>query len=400
MTDESNKENDGAIPTVGDRGNLIVKGKKKSKKGLILLLFIVVIIVLVIVIVPVVLKKRAQPDENANQRLQVDETLLTSQQDDRSLSSKMDEIVKNQQKDEAERLKAQQDAIDKARKEKEARERAEREKAELERIKHQNDMPEPDVQASGGGAAGKGNNKAPLTPAQRKLQGETLVNLGKDTKSDNVPQNQGGAMNDSLRGESYSDGKVGLLGNKDYLLVHGTQLPCVLKTKIVTTYKGLVLCQLTKDIYSANAATLLLRRGTTFFGEQKVAVGQGQARVFLNWTEADTPEGVTVRMDSLGTDSLGASGAEAWVDNHYAERFGGAIMLSFIDDLFATAANATSKNNSDVSIDNTTSNAESMASKALDNTINIPPTAYINQGEMMNILVPRNIDFSSVYINR
>jgi type IV secretion system protein VirB10 len=405
MTDEN--QDNGSIPPVGsvsDRGSVKVGGKKGNKKKFILFVFILFAVVLVIAVVSIVLRKNTVPDENGSQKLQVDETLITNQQQDRTLSNQMNDIVKKQQQEDDERARAQQAAIDKARKEKEARERAAQQKAELDRIKNQNDLPPPNVPANtgAGNASGTGgSDKAPPTPAERKLQGETLVNLGNGAaKADAPPQQQSGGIGEALQGESFANGKVGLIGNTDYLLTHGSTLQCVLKTKIVTTYKGVVLCQLTKDVYSANAKTLLLRRGTMFFGEQKVAVTQGQARVFLNWTEADTPDGVNVRMDSLGTDTLGASGAEAWVDNHWGERFGNSILLSFIDDAFATASNAASSNSSDVSVDNTTSNVESMASKALENSINIPPTAYINQGTMMNILVPRNIDFGSVYLNR
>lgn len=38
-----------------------------------------------------------------------------------------------------------------------------------------------------------------------------------------------------------------------------------------------------------------------------------------------------------------------------------------------------------------------MAEKALENSINIPPTAVVHQGTLINILVNRDMDFTSVY---
>ena len=38
-----------------------------------------------------------------------------------------------------------------------------------------------------------------------------------------------------------------------------------------------------------------------------------------------------------------------------------------------------------------------MAKIALENSINIQPTGYANQGQMVNILVARDVDFSDVY---
>ena len=38
-----------------------------------------------------------------------------------------------------------------------------------------------------------------------------------------------------------------------------------------------------------------------------------------------------------------------------------------------------------------------MAEIALENSINIQPTGYALQGQLVNILVARDIDFSSIY---
>jgi type IV secretion system protein VirB10 len=38
-----------------------------------------------------------------------------------------------------------------------------------------------------------------------------------------------------------------------------------------------------------------------------------------------------------------------------------------------------------------------MAAKALENSINIPPTLYKNQGERVAIFVARDLDFRGVY---
>jgi type IV secretion system protein VirB10 len=97
---------------------------------------------------------------------------------------------------------------------------------------------------------------------------------------------------------------------------------------------------------------------------------------------------------------MGESGTEAYVDNHTAQKYSGAVMLSFIQDAFATGANLTKRNNSTYSFDNSESNAESMASKALDSNINIPPTGYVLPGTVINVVVAQDVDFSSVFKTR
>lgn len=207
----------------------------------------------------------------------------------------------------------------------------------------------------------------------------------------------GDSNGDFLQGADFADGTVSLIKNRRFLLSAGTTFPCVLKTKIVTTYPGITLCQLTKDIISDDGKTVLIRAGAQLQGEQIRAITQGMARVFVNWTIVKDKNN-RVRIDSLGADSLGASGLPAWVDTHFWKRFGGALMLSLIEDSLAVGTSRLSReNNSEFTMNNTTGTSSELAKTTLDNSINIPPTGYVNQGEMLTVIVPRNIDFSSVY---
>lgn len=187
--------------------------------------------------------------------------------------------------------------------------------------------------------------------------------------------------------------------NRDFLLIHGTTIPCALKTEIISDYQGIVQCMVTSDVYSANGAALLIERGSMLQGTQSVEMEAGKSRVFTTWHDIETPDGVSVVINSLGTGATGASGSEAWIDNHFMQRFGGAIMLSFIDDALATvAANAQpDKTGVQISTDNTSDNASKMASIALENSINIKPTGYVPIGTRLNVILARDIDMSSVY---
>ncbi|WP_244589378.1 TrbI/VirB10 family protein [Escherichia coli] len=160
----------------------------------------------------------------------------------------------------------------------------------------------------------------------------------------------------------------------------------------------ITLCQLTKDLYSDNGETLLARRGAMLMGEQNKVMTQGVVRVFVNWTNLKDGN-VNVKIGALGTDGLGASGLPAWIDNHIFQRYSGAIMLSLLGDGMDILKNTTQKsgNNSNITYDNTSDTAQELAKTTLENTINIPPTAYINQGTVLSVIVPRNIDFSEVY---
>ena len=188
-------------------------------------------------------------------------------------------------------------------------------------------------------------------------------------------------------------------GDVTYLLPKGTNIPCTLDTKIVTTLPGFTRCVVMKDIYSANGKVLLVERGSKVVGEQTSALLQGQARVFALWNEVETPYGIHIKLASPAAGQLGESGIGARVKYHFWRRFGGAIMISLIGDLGDYASNRRSNkgNGQTFNFDNTSESAQDMATEALKNSINIPPTGYVNQGTIINIMVARDVDFSQVY---
>lgn len=208
----------------------------------------------------------------------------------------------------------------------------------------------------------------------------------------------GESISGMLATESYPDGIAQQRQDLKFLLIHGTTIPCTLIPRIVTNYPGQTSCLINRDVYSADGSVVLISRGSKVDGERKVSMKNGIAKVFVAWGSIETPDGVRVRIDSMAADQLGAAGLDAWIDNHYAERFGGAILLSFLDDVFqAIADNASGSSDDGMTFDSSTNNAQDMASIALENSINIPPTGYVNHASETNIIVARDVDFRHIY---
>ena len=84
------------------------------------------------------------------------------------------------------------------------------------------------------------------------------------------------------------------------------------------------------------------------------------------------------------------------MNNHFWQRFGGAILISLIGDV-ADNINNRQRNGGEITFSNSTDAAQDMATEALKNSINIPPTGYVNHGSLINVMVARDVDFSSVY---
>nr|WP_241021583.1 type IV secretion system protein VirB10 [Burkholderia sp. Ac-20353] len=264
--------------------------------------------------------------------------------------------------------------------------------------------------STGTGAAAAAPASAVETPAMRKLDGDVLIKLD-DQKTPGGGTGTTGAggsrieyakdgLDTKLQPSKLETVKAGLMPSRDFLLIAGTTIPCVQGAKIVTDYPGMSTCHVSKDVYSANGKVLLVERGSEVVGEQRQALMQGQARIFVIWTRLTTPAGVKVQLDSPAADALGGSGIPAYVDTHFWTRFGGALMVSLIGDvgqaLSSLAANSGGGSNG-IQFNNTSSAGESVAAETLRNTINVPPTAYSKYGSMTTIFVARDVDFSDVY---
>jgi type IV secretion system protein VirB10 len=137
----------------------------------------------------------------------------------------------------------------------------------------------------------------------------------------------------------------------------------------------------------------LLDRGTKLIGETRGQVKAGMARVFVLWNEARTPDGVVAPLESPGTDELGRAGLSGEVDRHFWERFGAALLISVVDATIQAAA----QSGSDGTVVVNPSTTSQILTEVLRNTINIPPTVLKHQGDRVQVVVARDIDFGSVY---
>jgi type IV secretion system protein VirB10 len=186
-----------------------------------------------------------------------------------------------------------------------------------------------------------------------------------------------------------------VLPTQRLLLPKGAFLDCTLETAIDSTLPGMTTCVMATDTFGVDGQVVLMERGTKLVGETRGQVQQGSARVFVLWDEARTPAGVIVPLASPGADELGRSGLPGTVDRHFWERFGAAILVSVIDGAVQGAVQA-SRGNSGTVIVNPSATQDVMT-EVLKSTINIPPTVLKHQGDRIQVLVARDLDFRSVY---
>jgi type IV secretion system protein VirB10 len=175
------------------------------------------------------------------------------------------------------------------------------------------------------------------------------------------------------------------------LLAKGAFIDCTLETAIDSSLPGMTTCITATDTFSVDGKVVLLERGSKLIGETRGQVQQGAARLFVLWTEARTPTGVVVPLASPGTDTLGRSGLDGEVDRHFWQRFGAAILISMVD----AAAEISQRSSGTVVYG--ASSSQGVATEALKDTVGIAPTITKNQGDRIQILVARDLDFRQVY---
>jgi type IV secretion system protein VirB10 len=257
---------------------------------------------------------------------------------------------------------------------------------------------------SGGGNAGASGHEASglaglaksmgLSALRGRNAGGTSNSPGKTDTSDG----NGSSIDQPLQPSKLQPMQASFRPNRHYLLSRNTMIRCGQSTAIRTDRPGLIGCPIAQDVWSDDGTTLLVRKGAMAKGEQRDAVIQGQGVIGAIWDEIDDGD-VHIPLNSPATDPLGAAGIPAYVDEHFWLRFKGALMVSLIGDFGQALANKATGSGSQITFSNSSNATQDVAAETLRNTINIPPTAYSNQGSVINIFVARDIDLTGVYEN-
>lgn len=242
--------------------------------------------------------------------------------------------------------------------------------------------------------------------------GQSGGGLGGASSADgNGPSVAGDDQNSRYLAAASSSGNRSAKATKiervDAVIPEGTLIPGILESAIVSDLPGQIRAITSQDVYSFDGRRVLIPTGTRLIGEYQSSITRGQKRIFVVWTRLIRDDGVNVRLNSIGTDSLGRSGLTGLVDNKWRERFGSAILLSVVgagasyatgygnDSSSGTASNA--QRGEDLARETIAQTFSDMANQALSDSLKIPPTISVNQGERIFIFVRQDLDFSEYY---
>lgn len=193
----------------------------------------------------------------------------------------------------------------------------------------------------------------------------------------------------------------------DALVPEGTLIPGILETAMVSDLPGQVRAVVSQDVFSFDGRRVLIPTGTRLIGEYQSEITRGQKRIFVVWTRMLRDDGVSVRLSSIGADSLGRAGLTGHVDNKFRERFGAAILLSIVGggaSYFAGYGSRAATGDSDnaqraeeLARETLAQTFSDMANQALADSLRVSPTISVSQGERIFVFVRQDLDFSNLY---
>jgi type IV secretion system protein VirB10 len=196
----------------------------------------------------------------------------------------------------------------------------------------------------------------------------------------------------------------------DAMIPEGTLIPGILETAINSDLPGQIRAVTSQDVYSFDGRRILISTGTRIIGEYQSDITRGQKRIFVIWTRLLRDDGVSVRLNSIGTDALGRSGLTGIVDNKWRERFGSAILLSIVgagssyltgygSGQYSSSGDGESDSDraAELARETIAQTFSDMANQALGENLKIPPTVSIQQGERIFVYVRQDLDFSAMY---
>ena len=178
-----------------------------------------------------------------------------------------------------------------------------------------------------------------------------------------------------------------------YQVMAGTVISASLITGINSDLPGLVVAQVTDNLYdSTTGTTLLIPQGSRLVGTYDSVVAFGQSRALLVWQRIIMPDGSSIVIDNLpATDTAGYAGLEDEVDFHTWQLLKG-VALSTLLGTGTQVTFGSSQSNLVQAIRQSTQESTNEAGQRLvEKTMNIQPTITVRPGWPLRVIAQRDI---------
>jgi type IV secretion system protein VirB10 len=177
-----------------------------------------------------------------------------------------------------------------------------------------------------------------------------------------------------------------------YEVMAGTLISASLITGLDSDLPGLVVAQVTQNVYdTVTGQTLLIPQGSRLIGTYDSVIAFGQSRALVVWQRIIMPDGSSIQIDNLpATDAQGYSGLSDDVDYHTWALIKGVA----ISTLLGVGSELSLSGQSDLllSIRESTQDSVNQAGQQLtQKNLNIQPTIKVRPGWPLRVIVHKDL---------
>lgn len=240
----------------------------------------------------------------------------------------------------------------------------------------------------------------PVPPPQAPQRVDGGAALVIDTTAGGAPANAAAAAAEAAGAAAGGDAaggvtlgarvRAGMFANPATTVPQGTLIPAVLETAFNSNRPGFARAIVSRDVRGFDGTRVLIPRGSRLIGQYRADAQPGQKRAVVSWVRLVRPDGVTIAIGSPASDTLGRGGVKAKVNNHFFQRFAGALLQSAVDIGVALASRGSS---SSVIV------AAPGSSAQLGNLVppdQIRPTLTVPAATSISVFVARDLDFTGI----
>jgi type IV secretory pathway VirB10-like protein len=178
-----------------------------------------------------------------------------------------------------------------------------------------------------------------------------------------------------------------------YQVMAGSVIAAALVTGVNSDLPGLVVAQVTENIYdSVIGRTLLIPQGARLIGSYDSVIAFGQSRAFLVWQRIVMPDGSSIQIDNLPTtDASGYAGLEDEVDYHTWQLLKG-VALSTLLGVGTEVSFGSGESDLVRAIRQSTQQSINQAGQRItEKNLNIQPTITVRPGWSLRVIVHKDL---------
>ncbi len=178
-----------------------------------------------------------------------------------------------------------------------------------------------------------------------------------------------------------------------YQVMAGSLIAASLITGINSDLPGLVVAQVTENVYDTpTGRTLLIPQGSRLIGAYDSVVAYGQSRALLVWQRIVMPDGSSVQIDNLpATDAQGYAGLEDGVDYHTWQLLKGVALSTLLGIGTQLSLGGNESDLVRAIRESTQQNVSQVGQRITEKNINIQPTITIRPGWPVRVIVHKDL---------